>query len=287
MRNACGPAALRLRRTALSPPWRAPRGFALLLVLWTLVLLALLITRLTSAGRSEAQLTFNLRAAAQARAAADGGFYAAVFHLVDASAGRWRAGGAAHILRIGSIPVSVRVASEAGKINPNSAQPQLMAALLHQLGADTRTAASIAGAVADWRFPGDQPRADGAKAPAYRAAGRDYGPPGSPFQSLDELGLVLGMTPGLLAKLTPHLTLYHEGEPDPRIADPVVLRALREAGGTLAVPSGPIDQSTVSIIAATQAGQSRFARRGVVRLVAGGGPDHGLFELLLWATPDA
>jgi general secretion pathway protein K len=146
MRDPCG-----RHRTAGRPQ----QGFALLIVLWTLVLLALVITRLTSAGRSEAQLTFNLRNAAMARAAADGGFYEAVFHLIDSSGGRWTADGTDHSLRVGGSRVDVYIASEAGKINPNSAQPQLMAALLHQLGADTRTAAAIAGAMADWRFPGD------------------------------------------------------------------------------------------------------------------------------------
>ena len=48
------------------------RGFALLLVLWTLVLLSLIVTGMVSAGRVEAQLASNLRAAAVAEAAADG-----------------------------------------------------------------------------------------------------------------------------------------------------------------------------------------------------------------------
>jgi Tfp pilus assembly protein PilX len=53
------------------------RGFALLIVLWALVLLTLVFTQLVSAGRGEAELTANLRAGATAEAAAD-----AVFGLI-------------------------------------------------------------------------------------------------------------------------------------------------------------------------------------------------------------
>ncbi len=42
---------------------RSERGFVLLLVLWTLALLALIGTQVTAAGRSEAQVATNLRAA--------------------------------------------------------------------------------------------------------------------------------------------------------------------------------------------------------------------------------
>ncbi|MDR3535940.1 MAG: hypothetical protein P4L71_05530, partial [Acetobacteraceae bacterium] len=66
----------RLRATAREA------GFALLLVLWSLVLLSLILTQLLSAGRSEAQLAGNLRNAAMAEAIADGAVREAVFHLL-------------------------------------------------------------------------------------------------------------------------------------------------------------------------------------------------------------
>lgn len=69
------------------------RGFALLIVLWAVVLLALLATRLMAAGRTELQLSANLRGAAEAEAAADGAVQEAMFHLLNPS-DAWRADGA-------------------------------------------------------------------------------------------------------------------------------------------------------------------------------------------------
>src|SRR5579864_1744427 len=62
------------------------RGFALLVVLWTLVLIAFLIARLTAASTTETRVAANLAANAAAEAAADGAIYQAVFQLSAAQA---------------------------------------------------------------------------------------------------------------------------------------------------------------------------------------------------------
>ena len=48
------------------------RGFALLIVLWTLVLIAFVVAQVTAAGRTEIRIAGNLAANAAAQAAADG-----------------------------------------------------------------------------------------------------------------------------------------------------------------------------------------------------------------------
>jgi general secretion pathway protein K len=54
----------------------------------------------------------------------------------------------------------------------------------------------------------------------YHAAGLDYGLPGSPLQTVEELSRVLGMTPGVLAAIRPHLTLF--GPPPPTASSAVI-----------------------------------------------------------------
>ena len=257
------------------------RGFALLVVLWTVVLLALLVTQLTASGRGEAQLTYNLRAAAVAEAAADGALSEAVFHALDTSERHWRADGAAHVVRLGSATAEVRIDNEAGKVNLNSAPPELLAALLHALGTDTATSATLSTAIADWRFV-DAQRGGGAKAAAYRDAGRSYGPPSARFQSLQELGLVLGMTPELLARMLPHVTIFHDGEPAYGAADSVVRQAMREATGAGPAESEGAPEETVIAITARAVGPTgaSFVRHAVVRL--GLGKEDRLFETLTW-----
>ena len=50
----------------------AVRGFALIIVQWTLVLIAFIVTHLTATGRTEIRIATNIVANAVAQAAADG-----------------------------------------------------------------------------------------------------------------------------------------------------------------------------------------------------------------------
>ncbi len=260
-----------MRKPAAATPHRA-RGFALLIVLWTMVLLSLIVTHLASTGRSEANIALNLANEARAEAAADGAVYETLFRLLDSGDRHWAIEGTGieRRLKLSDGEARIRVVAETGKINPNIATPELFQALLQTLGVEAGLAGHIAAAVADWREAGDLARPNGAKAEQYRAAGRDYGPPAEPFQSVDELGLVLGMTPEILAALRPHVTVYTQGQADPNRADPVVLAALRN------VPLPPTDNETdqqpqgidaVDItVEARLASGAGFIRHAIVRL---------------------
>jgi general secretion pathway protein K len=263
---------------------RSQRGFALLIVLFALALLALLVGTIGATGRGEAQLAGNLRAAAQAEAAADGAIERAAFHVLDSAAGHWWADGTVHRLTPADGGVAtVRIDSEAGKVNPNRASAALLAALIQAVGADSLTAATIAANIVDWRTPDPQGAMSGL-APAYRQAGRDYVPPAAPFQSVDEVGLVLGMTPALLARLRPHLSLYRDRDPDPLAADPVVAQAIASVTGEAVTPGFSTDESVVRITAAAETpGGARFIRQAVLRIdprAQGGRP----FQVMTWVA---
>ena len=224
-------------------------GFALLIVLWAVVLLALLATQLTATGRTELRLAANLRAAAAAEAAADGAVQDAVFHLL-APADPWPADGGER-------------------------------ALLRRAGAEGRTADGIAAAIVDWRFPGNQGQPGGAKEAQYRAAGRPYGPAGAPFRSVAELGAVLGMTPELLARLEPNVSVLTDTDPDLSASPPLVRQAIADLRGSRPTTSRVRPLRTVSISAQVvgDAG-GRFGRRAVVRL--GIAPKEALVQILTW-----
>jgi general secretion pathway protein K len=207
------------------------RGFALLIVLWTVGFLALLGTQIVAAGRSDTQLADNLKQEAVLQAAADGAAANVMFLMTAAKDPRFRADGVERALRVGQTPVLVRVANEGDRINLNTASSPLLRALVIDVGGAPGLADRLAAAILDWRTSGATSRQNGAKASDYRAAGRAYGPPGTPFQSVDELADVLGMTPDLYARMAPHLTVLTEGDPDLSTRDPVVARALTDAGG--------------------------------------------------------
>jgi general secretion pathway protein K len=259
---------------------RRQRGFALLIVLWTLVLLTLLGTQILARGHGEAQLAGNLRGAAIAEAAADGAVEEAIFHLLDASSRRWLGDGAVHPIRFPRATVEVRIEDEAGKVNPNFASPELLRALLVRIGVDAHTAGSVAGAIVDWRGESANPSPTGAKAAQYAAAGRDYGPPGAPFQSLDELGEVLGMTPELVAHLRPHLSLFSRTDPLASTTDPVVAMAVRDTGGAGRAAAGGRLQVAAITARAQGPDGARFARRAVIRI--GGEVRDRPWKVLAW-----
>lgn len=262
------------------------RGFALLLVLWTMVLLSLIGSRIAASGRAEAQLAANIRDAAVTEAAADGAVQDAAFHLLDAPPRRWAADGSARRLQMPGAVVEVRVESEDGKVNPNLAAAPLLAALLHEVGADTRTAGLVADSIVRWRFPWVRPGTNDPTLAAYKAAGLTYGPSGAPFRSLDEVGAVLGMTPDLLKRVRPYLSLYASATPNPVSAGRPVLAALREAFGGGAPEAGGGAPGAVGITAiAAGPNGTRFSRHAILRLE--GQPGLAPVQVMAWDTPPA
>jgi general secretion pathway protein K len=248
------------------------RGFALLIVLWTLALLSFLVALYAAAARTEARIAFNLRSDMVQEANADGAVYTAAFHLLDRSDKHWDADGMRHEISVPGGTVAVQVTDEANKINLNTASVDLLRALLLGVGADAASASELAGAILDWR-EANVSGLPGVKALQYRAAGLDYAPPEKPFRSIDELAQVLGMTSDLLTKIGPHLTIYSTYGPGRTTSDPVALGAimlLRTQGGQLPFERDATGVLVVQVIAtAAGADGAAFTRHAILRLDPG------------------
>ncbi len=247
------------------------RGFALLLVLWTLVLVSLLVTQMLSNGRHEARIAANLANAARAESDADGAVFETIFRLLDTGPDHWGILDKDHHLNLADGEAVVHVESEAGKVNPNTVPPDLLAALIEGVGVEKKEAAGLALAIIQWREAPESAAARQSLDQTYRAAGLDYRPPAEQIQSIDELSLVLGMTPRILAALRPHLTLSVAGIPNPDLADPVVAKALKR----LAIdpdeqpPHGMGLEAVTIIVDMRMKSGGRFIRHVIARLGAG------------------
>jgi general secretion pathway protein K len=245
-------------------------GFALLIVLLTMGFLALVGTQLVAAARSDTKLTENLKQAAILEAAADGAVAHALFAIQAAHDPDLRADGVARILRIGQTAVSIRVWNENDRVNPNIASTVLLRYLIVQAGTPPALADRLAADMVDWRTAGSNLRDGEAKAVRYRAAGLSYAPPGTPFQTVQEVTDVLGMTPELFKRLAPHLTVLTDTDPDLTTSDPVVRQALTDASGI-----------------ADDAQTTPTITDPVVRIEATSiGKDGGRFRLLVVASTD-
>lgn len=207
------------------------RGFALIAVLWFLVVLAAVGTYLMANARSETALAHNILVGAKAEALADAGIAQAVYNLTEPLPDRrWTLDGEPHRLALLGGEVTIRLGDETQKINPNFASEALLAALFESLGVERAEARRLGAAVADWVDHDDVTRPGGAEKKQYDDAGKGYAPPNAPIESLDELRLVLGMTPEIFAAARPFLTIYTQAEaPDAKTAPPAIRRALQIA----------------------------------------------------------
>jgi general secretion pathway protein K len=181
-----------------------------MIVMATLGLLALLVASLASAGRSRISLANNDRASAAAEAAADGAVQRAIFAL---RGGTWLADGSTRRVKIGAAIVGVEIDDEGGRINPNISPPALLASLLEEIGVNPAQARALSRRIVDWRTATPFSLDGGMKLDAYRQAGLPYGPPDRAFDSVDEIGLVLGVTPNVLNGLRPYISVYQSGDP--------------------------------------------------------------------------
>lgn len=260
----------------------ADRGFALLIVLWTLVLITLLIASMSAAGRSEARLTTGLRNAEIVREAVDGAVQEAIFRLATR---QWDTGPASHKIRVGETLIDVYVEDEAGKVNPNDTSLPMIRALLQEIGVPPPTAATLAAAIQDYQSISDDPSPGGAKAPEYLAAGRPYGPPQRAFLSVRELGVVLGMNPEILARLAPFICVGKAAGFDVTKADPVVRRAFASAGPNGGYRSGQLRLEgplTVRIAARAIASGAAASRVAMIRLPEDARAPGPAFQLMDW-----
>jgi general secretion pathway protein K len=260
------------------------RGFALLIVLWTLILISLLILQLTEQGGAQARLASNLRRGAIAEQVADGAFQQAAFDLMSTGQSGWSLAGGSHHLVVPGGTADIVVHNEAGKVDLNNASPAVLASLIEAAGASSEDAAAIGQNILAWHTPVSPAQKNQAAAP-YLAAGRSYAPPGAAFEDVDELALVLGVTPALFQRLSPHVTVFSGSDPVLSLADPVVRRAAAAAGEVdTGAPTDPGSNNVVDLTVTAHAGGATFVREGVVQLEPNENGD--AFRILAWRRPD-
>jgi general secretion pathway protein K len=220
------------------------QGIALVAVVWTLVLLAVLAASFTRSTRSGSYLARNLVANAQARALADAGIHRAVAGLFEQDPERQLAlDGTEYRIDLDGGEVRLRLQDEAGKIDLNRAPVTMLVALFKTVGLDAAGAEDLADAIADYRDRDEEPRPHGAEAADYKAAGLDHGPRNGRFSAIEELRQVLGMSDELYRRVKPAITVYGRGRRVNRANAPeLVLRALLADDAATAVLDARSDQ---------------------------------------------
>lgn len=269
------------------------RGFALLLVIWVLAILAVLATGFAAGTRSETRLARNLLEAAHARALAEAGIARATASLLDVDPrARWPADGTPQQTRFDGGDIQIRIEDEDGKIDLNLAPAELLSGLCAELAIDPDVCSALVDGVAARR------RAAAAAEPQSTQGLRFGAPPAKPdrqtaaFTTVEELRLLPALDAASFARLRPFVTVYAQSDHiDPAVAPREVLLAIpgvnpgeverllaaRPAaaqslaplppltGAEAYVAAGQLHTATIIAVAQSEAGTS-FTQRSVIAL---------------------
>lgn len=185
----------------------------MVLVLWVLSLLTIMAGSFALTMRREAAIVTGSSNNAQAMAVAESGLAIAELMLMNPDRKqRWRTDGSIYQIDYAPSRVRVRLLAETGKIDLNNADQALLQGLMAYAPVDDELKTKLANAILDWRDADDLVRLEGAEKEEYKDAGLSYQPRNKPFQSIEELQLVLGMNEQVF-KWLENLVTVHSGQP--------------------------------------------------------------------------
>lgn len=203
-------------------------GLALVIVIWILTLLTLMAGSFAMTMRRDSSVSSALKSNAEALAQAESGIILAQFMLAQPDQEqRWRVDGTVYRLIKPNGEIRIRILSESGKVDINSANEAQLAALINWATDDDWLQQQLLNAILDWRDADDDTRTMGAEKRQYRLAGLAYAPSNGAFQNLEELQLVLGMNEAIFSVIEPFITVYSGlAEVDMDSASPELLAIL-------------------------------------------------------------
>jgi general secretion pathway protein K len=273
---------------------------AIVSVLWAIGLLAAIAVSLVWNGTIAYRLAHNDFELAASKATAEAGINRAILSLLDSQhERRWRTDGVASTFEFGATRIKVSIQDELGRIDLNQAEGSLLNGLLRSTGLDPQSADVLTDKILDWRETSPFKRLNGAKESDYRAAGFFYRPRGGLFRNVNELLLVMGMTPDLFRRIEPALTVYSGRQYiDPQLAPREALLALPSMDGNkvdavmaarvnwqAAVPSLeetiPLQGRAFTIRAELERSNGSFVQQAVIRLT--GNPSQP-YWILSWKS---
>lgn len=203
----------------------ASDGFIVVAVLWILAALATLATVYAIYVANAAVAVAANDDAIEAEALVYASLELTAYRLLDVPKEKRPTSGK-FVFRVGRADVAVDFRSETARIDLNQAPKELLAGLFEALGASPEEADQFANRVIGWRTPpaaGSQDK----ETSFYSAAGLNYGPRGGAFAHVDELWLLPGLSPALIERALPFVTIF-SGRAEVNVlgAAPEVLAAL-------------------------------------------------------------
>jgi general secretion pathway protein K len=274
-------------------------GFALVLVLWVLSLLTIMAGSFALSMRREAAIVTGSRNNAQAMAVAESGLAIAELMLMNPDPlQRWRTDGSVYQIDYAESKIRIRLLAETGKVDLNSADHALLLGLMTYAPLETELQTKLVDAILDWRDEDDLLHLEGAEKDEYKKAGLSYRPRNKPFQSIEELQLVLGMNEQVFKWFENLVTVYSgQAKVDLTQAGKEVLQVLPDMDAELingyiaarresAINGLPAPAFPVASIEGAAAGQSRALETTAQTAINDGTEQSGMITVVTEALLD-
>lgn len=209
-------------------------GVALLLTIWILALLSVIVGEFCHAMRTEVNITRNFKEKTEAYYVSHAGLMQAVAELIRMETTppaivsveeteaededdeneekiEWRINIPITDIPFGTGVYSVVIKNEAGKININRADQNLLKMMLNGFNLDDSEKDIIVDSIMDWRDQDDLIRLQGAENDYYQSLDEPYNAKNDDFESVEELLLVRGISPEIFyGGLKEIVTVYAE-----------------------------------------------------------------------------
>jgi len=187
-------------------------GIALLMVLWALTILSVIVLSFSMMARTETHSAATFKAVVTNRFLAEAGIERGIVEILYRNANKGQAVvfEGRESVRIDGTPYTgtmekgqfaFRVTDESGKIPLNAltdTSAVLLKNLLTQMGYQPEDADTVADSILDWRDQDELHRLHGAESDYYMSLPNPYKAKNGPFDAVEELLLVKGVTPAML-----------------------------------------------------------------------------------------
>ncbi len=204
---------------------------AMVIVIWVLSLLTIMAGSFALTMRRETIVISSVKDSAVALAAAQTGVTVAqrMLTAVDNDK-RWHADGSVYQIQFQDAEIRVRLFSEQGKIDINKAGEELLTSMMNATELETEKKQELVDSIMDWRDQDDLVQNNGAEKKEYADAGLAYQPANKNFRLIDELQLVLGMTPAIYQQLHALITVFSgSASVDRKLAPKEVLAVIADS----------------------------------------------------------
>jgi type II secretory pathway component PulK len=214
-------------------------GAALIITMWLLALATILALNYSYASRNDTKITTRSVAQHQARAAAEAGLWRAIYEIESPlPEDPWPTDGTVSEFEFGAAEIRIIAQDLTGLADLNSAPPETLETVIGYALEEPQRAEQIVARILDWRDRDTSVLPLGAEDADYQAAGLNYEAKDAPFNTREELQLLLGVTIDEYNAIAPFVTVYAQKKSiNLDVAPAYVTRAMPEFDTSSASPA--------------------------------------------------